>query len=334
MRDIVVVGPPSPLVSGSFAFLERALKAVYPGLTVLRLDRLDDIDDSGRPNEVRLILSTFPPPALATYCDRLKLRPIVLLDEMLPSVAFTRAGGTVPSLNAVRIVSAGLTLTGACSQLAGAHLVRRADDVSLLDLLTLAAGSAESAPNRARLEKACELLGGPDRSLRELVEASEAKQNASELTAEDEQLAECVLGGLYNYAVSGRPGPTTWPGRTFLLGDDPGTPAPVVMDVTGRARIIFYGPYFHLPRGRWKMRISYGFSHDIRGLPLNIQVASTSVLSELRVLAERGGIFAVDHEVVVTDPHQPIEIRTMNEQAAIEGHVALASVELTYLDLS
>ncbi|GAU82902.1 hypothetical protein BIWAKO_02825 [Bosea sp. BIWAKO-01] len=197
----------------------------------------------------------------------------------------------------------------------------------LLDMLALAAGDVA----QSRLQTACAPFGGPDKRLQDAVLEWEAAQNFPELTADEEQLAECVLGGLYKYVEDGAPGTLTWPGRAFLLGDSPGTTAPTILEVTGRARIIFYGPYFHLPRGRWKMRISFGFSHDIRGLPLNIQIASATLLGEVRILAERSGIFAVNCEVVVTDPHEPIEVRTMNEQGAIEGHVALASVELTYL---
>jgi len=331
MRDIVVVSNPSSLAVWGFQFLEGALRLIFPALVTRRVDRHDSVDDLDASATPRLFLSAFPPPVLAADCERLNKAPIVLLDELLPSVAYVRAGGTVSTLEAVRAQSASLTLCGACRAVTGARLVRRQDELRLVDLLTMAVRATGATIAPEALEAACLPFGGAMKQCRDMVAEWEARADLPLLTEEDEQLAQSVLGGLYALVENGVVEAMAWPGRSFLLGDRPGTPAPVVSEVTGRARIIFYGPYFHLPRGRWNLRISLGFSHDIRGLPFSIQIASTEPLGEVRILAERAGIFAVNSEIVVTTPHEPIEIRTMSEQGAIEGHIALASVELTYL---
>lgn len=331
MRDIVVVSNPSSFAVWSFQFLEGALRLIFPSLVTRRVDRLDNVDDLDASPTPRLFLSAFPPPALAAGCERLNKAPIILLDDLLPSVAYVRTGGTVSTLEAVRVLSASLTLCGACGAVAGARLVRRQDDLRLIDFLAIAVRATEATIAPEALEAACLPFGGATKHCRDMVGEWVARADLPLLTEEDEQLAQSVLGGLYAFVENGVMEAMVWPGRSFLLGDRPGTPAPVLSEVTGRARIIFYGPYFHLPCGRWKLRISLGFSHDIRGLPLSIQIASTEPLGEVRILAERAGIFAVNSEIVVTTPHEPIEIRTMSEQGAIEGHIALASVELTYL---
>ncbi len=331
MRDIVVVSPPSPLAAWGFHFLEGALRLVFPSLATRRVDRLDSVDDLDACTSPRLFLSTFPPPALANDCERLDKAPIILLDELFASLAYVRMGGTVSTLEAVRALSAGLALCGACKRVPGAQLVHRQNDLCLFDLLALAVRTSGATVAPDALEAACLAFGGSAKRCHDALQEWEARSDAPSLSDEDEQLAQSVLGGLYPFVENGVAQPMTWPGRSFLLGDRPGTPAPVISEVTGRARIIFYGPYFHLPSGRWKLRISLGFSHEIRSLPLNIQIVSTTSLGEVRILAERAGIFAVDCEIVITAPHEPVEIRTMNEQGAIEGHIALASVEIIHL---
>jgi hypothetical protein len=110
------------------------------------------------------------------------------------------------------------------------------------------------------------------------------------------------------------------------LGDKPNVVAPVAIDVTGRARIIFYGPYLHLPQGQWKARVLIGFSQDIGGMPFTIEAYSTELLGKARIFAAHGGIFEFEFEARVTTPHEPIEVRIMSEQGAIEGHMGLVSI--------
>ena len=49
---------------------------------------------------------------------------------------------------------------------------------------------------------------------------------------------------------------------------------PSVADVTGAARIIYYGPYFHLPPGTYKVRLIVAFSAQARGTPFRLTVYS------------------------------------------------------------
>jgi hypothetical protein len=122
-------------------------------------------------------------------------------------------------------------------------------------------------------------------------------------------------------------GPISWPSSVFLFGDRPNEPAPLVADVTGPARIVFYGPYFHLPAGRWQAQIVLGFSYDIFGTPFSIEVHGSTLVAKAIVKPDGEGIFRASFSLTHTRPQDPLELRVRNEEGAIEGRIGLARVQ-------
>jgi hypothetical protein len=91
---------------------------------------------------------------------------------------------------------------------------------------------------------------GLESSLQACVDGYERLENArAQFTAKESATIGGVLGPAENI---------TWPIETFLSGDRPDTPASLVADLTGGARILYYGPYFYLPSGSWKARMTVG----------------------------------------------------------------------------
>ena len=139
-----------------------------------------------------------------------------------------------------------------------------------------------------------------------------------------------VLSPLIQMIIRDSPGPVVWPIETFFSGDRPNMPASLVTDLTGGARILYYGPYFYLPAGVWKVRMMVGFSAGARSMPFSTEVYSgEQLLAVATMVAENKGVyhatFSFAHEVV----DRPIEVRLRTDRGAIEGRVALGRVEFT-----
>src|SRR5262249_7914392 len=119
-----------------------------------------------------------------------------------------------------------------------------------------------------------------------------------------------------------------WPRELFLDGDAPGQPLPAVVEVAGRPRILAYGPYLPLPKGGWQATVFLGFSPDIGRMPFIIEVDTAGIISRGFFEADRGGIFTVSLDFQVVDMLDPIEVRVISQDSALEGQFAFVEVRL------
>jgi len=100
------------------------------------------------------------------------------------------------------------------------------------------------------------------------------------------------------------------------------------VEVAGRARVLTYGPYLPLPAGSWRATAFLGFSPDIGKLPFILEVDNGGAVVRGLFEVDRGGIFTVALDFHVNDAMQPIELRLISQDSALEGQVALIEVEL------
>jgi len=324
--DFVAIGYLSPLTTWTFQVLEASLRRLLPQVPVLHVDRYDRVADLGAVQAPRLILSRFPSPDFARECGERNIRALVFADDIVEAVRHVRQAHSMSTFQALRPVCAGVVLARPFAASPHGLVIRRDMAGTTAEILTalLRHFGLDLPGDTAR--EICGQIGADCPSLGEALHRLAPAESA--LEEGDETLIGQVLGGLQDLE-HGPPGEVSWPRQCFLMGDRPDTTPPVALAVTGRARIIYYGPYYHLPRGRWAARMAIGFSQDIRGMPFSIEVHSTELLGKARILAERGGIFSLNFEIVVSAPHEPIEVRIMNEQGAIEGHMGLVGIDFT-----
>ena len=150
------------------------------------------------------------------------------------------------------------------------------------------------------------------------------------VAADDVAAVRQVLSPLVHGAVSADIGPIAWPTRTFMLGDRPNEPAPPVADLTGGARIIFYGPYFFLPPGEWEARLVIAFSAEAKGVPFRmLLLAKDRPIAKVAFRPQDGGAFEALFTVRHVDPEHFLEIQLWTDEGVIEGHVALGQLIFT-----
>lgn len=111
-----------------------------------------------------------------------------------------------------------------------------------------------------------------------------------------------------------------WPGESIL---EPGSPVASVGDaipLTGPARLLTFGPFMHLPPGRWRARYQFQVDAHPAGNAIVFDVAhGAEVLVSHRVSIDQAGTFGIDCEFLVHEPRLAVENRAILAEGSIGG---------------
>jgi hypothetical protein len=123
-----------------------------------------------------------------------------------------------------------------------------------------------------------------------------------------------------------------WPPFALLRPDFPDRLTVGPIELTGPARFIYYGPYFALPRGRWRADLVLEVSDCFSDNQIAIDVVSGSVLAAVKARLPVQGVYGCELAFDILAPSNPIEIRMQLLTGAIEGMLMLRSIRLNRLE--
>jgi hypothetical protein len=148
---------------------------------------------------------------------------------------------------------------------------------------------------------------------------------------------DLVSGALEPYARffggSGDLRPIVWESDLFFAAqnaeDGARVPARGIIDITGRARFLIFGPYINLAPGTWIATVALGFSAETSGMSFIIEIAAGTQLTYTRVqpIGEQMIETNLSFTIQPSTDH-PVEIRVISERAAFDGRIALGNVRL------
>ncbi|MDE3177267.1 MAG: hypothetical protein KGM15_14285 [Pseudomonadota bacterium] len=147
-----------------------------------------------------------------------------------------------------------------------------------------------------------------------------AHQESANFSASDAETLKEMRLAIASYAdlMDGRlPREIIWPPELFYRQD--GRAARSAFDLTGPARILFYGPYMQLPIGNWIVRVEFEIDEAVSGVEAMTDIYINEVVTEKTFEMPQKGIFAYDLRFQVTDPHSAVQIRLFTKRSAIEG---------------
>ena len=332
--DAIALGPPSVLATWVFDLL-RSASALAPEPPEVRvIDREHAVEPEGdRPR--CLYLCHFPSPSLRAEWGRNAAPILLCLDDPVDSVRFVQqasGGGVFEALRAQTVAAASYAELRGHPRVLILHRLAEASAAVIVDTLVDHFGLGLDAAQLAVLRLKHLPEGQPDAALEAALQArvaGYAPLGQSELEAKEVATIGGVLSPLLQLSFRDVPGPIVWPVEAFFSGDKPNTPAPPVAELTGGARILYYGPYFYLPPGAWKIRLMVGFSVDARSLPFSVEVCAGEHVLAIATMKGEHGVYHATFGFVHDDPLQAVEVRVRTDRGAIEGRLALGNVEFT-----
>lgn len=338
VRDVIVVSG-ACVVGTWLADLIQGIGSVSPGLEVHRADDDGLFPDIGRTEGARrVLLVTALSRRLTEIVASHNMVVISAQDDPVDSVRFIKVSHGMDFLQGLReqtriatsnyvlagnplarIVARGTSETAhavirSVTNLTGAHLEH--DEAERL-LTRFGGPPDESWP----LEKALE--GGVQNYLR--LDRLAEQISAEEATIVRGALSPLVLG-VSNRKISN----VIWPRTVFLSGDNPGNIAPQITDLTGSARILYYGPYLCLPPGTWNVGVNFTVSSSVKETPFRITVwCANEPIAKAWFRPSGGGVYEGSFSMRHVAADQSIEIHFMNDEGVIEGYVSFGEMTFT-----
>ncbi len=315
----VALGMPSQFSVWGFEVLRRIVACAHGEIEGRWIDRFDPMDRGSAP--VALVQSYFPSRALSDAFRAKDSLGVLFTTPPTEAAAYQMADHGSSFTEALRTVGCSLALL---------QRFARRDNIVIVDqeAALTARAVVEVIARHFRIDVPEDFVVGIEESLGQ---PGQFAIDKTTIAGFDGNTATLVLGNAVGHLHDPDiPLMTLWPHRVFLSGDKPNETAPLVTDATGASRVLYYGPYFHLPEGTWQASLTLGFSKDAVGLPMKIAAYGPDLLGEASLRSKQEGIFAARFSFTVTEPEKPVELHVRTEEGAIEGRIALGQVELDW----
>ena len=112
-----------------------------------------------------------------------------------------------------------------------------------------------------------------------------------------------------------------WPADCILEPGHPAVPVSDAIPLTGPARMLTFGPFMHLPPGRWSARYQFGLDDHPAGNAIEFDVVNgDKVLASRSVQVYRPGKFGLDCEFELEESRLPVENRAILKEGSIGGY--------------
>ena len=344
MTILFAFGMPGVMSSWGVAAVHALAREAFGDYAVIATDTVEDLKQHvlARSGAHAVLVSQFPEARLSELILRVNVPFLLFLEDPLDAVSYLARATGQRDIGLVRAVSASLACLEPLAGASGALVLRRGDvdQKGSIDLLLKTIDRHFSTD--LKLEQIANALlhvgmapaGQPPHKAPKLEEAA-AAVIAGYLTPQEavpevsEGLRETARKVLRPLEFDRRKVPSTvfWPQEAFLSGDSLGQALDDLVDLTGGARCLIYGPYLHLPTGRWNAKFIFDVDEDCQGQIFTLEVHAAELLGRLRVCPQGTGSFEAAVPIDVVDPRAPIEIRLMMDSGAIEGRLSAWSVE-------
>ena len=336
---LAIVGVPGPLM----AWLHVVARALYQQIYQGAFEEMTLDDDAstqaflaGDTPRNSLIISHFP---RRTFLDHLHANGVPTLIAVESPITCVMQQVSVTGrtyLEAIRPITQSLSLIAAASSnpdtanIHDTHLeVAALEFLSWLTRFVFLCPEHESHALSAATLASLGLEGADTvatsaAKLQTRINDPQAEASIQQSSKQTAQILMDVSEGLVEFIKGADDVEVKWPVDFFYDGNNFTTPAPLIMDISGPARCLYYGPYLHLPEGLWEGRFYFGLSLGANDTHLRIEVYTDQLQGSYLAHARDAGVFVMPIELDITDARQPIQLRLFIDRGEIEGKIGLA----------
>jgi hypothetical protein len=337
------IGLPSPFADWCDAVVARILRYRAPESREIRGDTLEKIHNGLRKSNFSdaAVFTRNPRRTLRAVLDKAETPIVLSLEDPRKSVKYLMDQHQLSFVPAIRSVSE------SCAAIA---------DLSPKNVLVLTAQQRDENPNKTIMALIQHICGGQadlakvfhqidgEKLATGMPTAAPSGPTSAKLPRSDatkhlqadwtfaprEQLVLDGAFAAYEAFFANRPlEEITWSPDLFCLGGKPAEAPLHAIDVTGRARCLFYGPYMCLPSGPWTVRIFLGFTIDTTIPPFVMEIVIGKHVVVRKVIhPESNGTFELKMDFAVENSDLPVEMRILSERAAFSGQLALGGAIL------
>jgi hypothetical protein len=344
---LAAVGMPGVLSAWGFALVEALAREAFGTFTTIRTDKLDELISAraSATGRADVLISQFPERALIEVLLGQREHIVVFVESAADSVRYLARSAHQPDIALVRAVSASLACMTNLADKPGVMICRR-DTIGQSPLINLILSISRHFRLRLTAETFARdlspLYRAPGRtplSPFELVAphlvadyVSRVENDAGPSTSTEKLIASALVPLDKWRADAKRAVKMVWPGEVFSVAGWPEQNSTVKVPIAGGARCLIYGPYLHLPPGRWCARILVDFEVNAGDERFAIEVVAREVISAAQIRPPLSGLFALSIVFQVEKPEVSLEIRVSLQSGAIEGAISLLSVELSRVE--
>jgi hypothetical protein len=340
---VIALGMPSIFGETGYWLVGQVMNAVFGSHRRAHCANLAQLrvhwsEHKGRP---LLLTANRPDTALSYLLTTSNIPMLAFFDDPADAAVMRATTENQPLADAIRFCSHSISCLGGC---AGSEHVRIFDNrhygwtliemvEAILDALRLEPDAALSA-RVARQIAASQALDA-EATVEDLLRRRTGAESPASLAVRRFDAAARALIGVFAASY----GPflrgvesevVEWPRELFYVGVNGETGGHHV-DLVGSARIIFFGPYMHLPLGGWRALVQFEVTGSVSENEIEAEVwvlpaqnALATCLAKLPVQ----GYFQFTLVFFNADPNAVIEIRARLVKGAIEGRFALRRVTL------
>ena len=123
-----------------------------------------------------------------------------------------------------------------------------------------------------------------------------------------------------------------WPSELFIGAEGPDEPLRQPIEMLGPARCLIYGPYLHLPAGNWEVRLILDVDENFSGNWVDIDIFHGTILHLESFKLPASGRMAVITKFAIEESREPVQIRVIQREGAIEGLLRIEDVQVRRVD--
>jgi len=334
----VVVGPHSGLTEWVFETV-CMIASLHPQRPLFyKTDRFDKIDFLASPRP--LCLTNYPSRSLVEAIDAGDVRIVLAIEDPIDVVRYLQKALQLPTMEAIRAQTATAVANLAIGRAQHVYYLYRSTERSVGQIVTRLAQHLSLAPPASLSDEIIMAAShglGRNAPLEAVLEArrdhylSPASDIAA-ITLDPAVLTAAeVISPLLAMARNDTGRPVVWPTAVFTFKDRPDMPPPRTADIAGPARDLYYGPYFYLPPGQYRVEANLGFSDEIKDVPFVLELHGAAWLARARIEQRRAGDYRGYFNFNHTDPTAALEIRLRNERRVSSGRLSL--IELLFFNV-